>query len=47
MRFSTEASSMRQIGYYGGRNHALQRTAASRRVCNPGALWPPSLSFIR
>ncbi len=28
-------------------NHALQRTAASRRGCNPRAWWPPSLSLGR
>ena len=26
-------------------NHALQRTAAGRRGCNPRAPWPPSLSL--
>ena len=28
-------------------NHALQRTAASRRSCNRRASWPPSLSLGR
>jgi hypothetical protein len=28
-------------------NHALQRTAASRRGCKRRATWPPSLSLGR